>query len=95
MIVRMENSGLQETSGVSGIFVGWRGVRVPFRLQCCSCSYEPVDATIAPTHCPKCMGGAWEWYAMPRRMLMEVRQVQAIASMRARAVTGRFRAVAR
>jgi len=42
----------------------------PYRLQCHACNFEPIDAVIAPLRCPKCAGGAWERFVIPRSLLM-------------------------
>jgi hypothetical protein len=42
----------------------------PYRLQCRSCNFEPVDSVIAPRRCPKCSGSAWERFVFPRSLLM-------------------------
>jgi hypothetical protein len=44
----------------------------PYRLQCRACSFEPTGAIIQPVRCPKCASGAWERFAIPRSLLLNV-----------------------
>jgi rubrerythrin len=40
-----------------------------FSIQCRCCGFEPEDAVIAPSHCPKCHGQSWERFAKPGSIL--------------------------
>lgn len=40
-----------------------------FTLQCRQCGFEPEDTVVAPRHCPKCHGQAWERFVRPGSVL--------------------------
>jgi len=44
----------------------------PYRLQCRACGFEPADAIVSPTRCPKCLGGSWERFVLPGSLLLRV-----------------------
>jgi hypothetical protein len=83
MSIAMDRFGLNEpvseslASSRSGVLV------FPYRLQCRSCGFEPADAIIPPSRCPKCAGGAWERFAYPRSLLkFAERRVEGGTSLR-------------
>jgi hypothetical protein len=53
---------------------GSPGPSFPYRLQCRACGFESVDAIVHPLRCPKCKGGAWERFTLPRSLLLNARR---------------------
>jgi rubrerythrin len=42
----------------------------PYRFECRTCGYEPLNVLKPPKQCPKCFASGWQRFALPRSLLM-------------------------
>jgi hypothetical protein len=71
MSISMEHFGLQDRTIEPIASAGLRGAQFPYRVQCRSCGFEPLDAIASPWRCPKCAASAYEKYIIPGSLLID------------------------
>lgn len=70
MSIAMEKFGSNEQFSEYNASSALQSPAFPYRLQCRTCGFEPLDAITPPPRCPKCSGHSWERFAFPRSLLM-------------------------
>jgi len=70
MSISMPEFSPDRSSENPGSSIGFQRVRFPYRIQCRACGFEPLDAVTPPPRCPKCAGGAWERFVIPRSLVL-------------------------